>query len=67
MERALDAGASSAAVTLSRWNNQVENDIDGSMFFEARVTATASGPALMLSDLQQRAHSAHDDGLAQLA
>ena len=44
--RALDAGAASATVVLSRWDNQVHNDIDGNMFFEARVTATASGPAL---------------------
>jgi len=66
LERALDAGAASATVVLSRWNNQVDNDIDGNMFFEARVTATASGPALTLSDLQQRAYSEHD-GLAQVA
>ncbi len=68
--RALDAGAANATVTLSRWNNQVDNDIDGNMFFEARVTATASGPALTLSDLHQRAtaaHAAHDDGLTQMA
>jgi N-methylhydantoinase A/oxoprolinase/acetone carboxylase beta subunit len=63
--RAIDAGAASAAVVLSRWDNQVQNDIDGNMFFEARVTATASGPALTRTDLQQRA-MAHD-GLAQLA
>jgi len=67
LERALDAGAASATVVLSRWNNQVNNDIDGNMFFEARVTATASGPPLTLSDLRQRAHAAHDDGLAQVA
>ncbi len=66
LERALDAGAASAAVALSRWNNQVDNDIDGNMFFEARVTATASGPALTLSDLRQRASATHD-GLAQVA
>jgi hypothetical protein len=66
LERALDAGAASATVVLSRWNNQVDNDIDGNMFFEARVTATACGPALTLSDLHRRASAAHD-GLAQLA
>ncbi len=65
-ERALEAGAASATVMLSRWNNQVDNDIDGNMFFEARVTATASGPALTLSDLQLRANSVND-GLAQVA
>jgi N-methylhydantoinase A/oxoprolinase/acetone carboxylase beta subunit len=63
--RAFDAGAASATVALSRWDNQVHNDIDGNMFFEARVTATASGPALTRTDLLQRA-MAHD-GLAQLA
>jgi N-methylhydantoinase A/oxoprolinase/acetone carboxylase beta subunit len=53
--RAIDAGAASATVVLSQLDNQVNNDIDGSMFFEARVTATASGPALTLTDIQQRA------------
>ena len=52
--RAIDAGAASATVVLSRWDNQVINDIDGNMFFEARVTATASGPALTLTDIRQR-------------
>ncbi len=66
LERALDAGAANATVALSRWNNQVENDIDGHMFFEARITATASGPALTLSELRQRAHDVHD-GFAQVA
>ena len=44
MARALEAGAVSATVELSQLDNQVRNDIDGDMFFEARVTATASGP-----------------------
>ena len=52
--RAIDAGAASATVVLSRWDNQVINDIDGNMFFEARVTATACGPALTLTDIRQR-------------
>jgi hypothetical protein len=38
------AGADQATVVLSRADNQVDNDIDGTLFFEARVTATASGP-----------------------
>jgi len=38
------AGAAHATVVLSQLDNQVHNDIDGDMFFEARVTATASGP-----------------------
>jgi len=44
LRHALDAGAAHATVVLSQWDNQVHNDIDGDMFFEARVTATASGP-----------------------
>ncbi|MCF8159186.1 MAG: hydantoinase/oxoprolinase family protein [Polaromonas sp.] len=43
-ERALDAGAASTRVEFSQEDNNVNNDIDGNMFFEARVTATASGP-----------------------
>lgn len=44
MARAIEAGAASAHVELSQLDNKVSNDIDGDMFFEARVTATASGP-----------------------
>lgn len=44
LQHALAAGAQQATVTLSQLDNQVRNDIDGDMFFEARVTATASGP-----------------------
>ncbi len=44
LHNALQAGAAHAEVVLSQWDNQVHNDIDGDMFFEARVTATASGP-----------------------
>ncbi len=46
MSRAILAGAAHASVELSQQDNQVSNDIDGDMFFEARVTATASGPPL---------------------
>ncbi|MEO6624582.1 MAG: hydantoinase/oxoprolinase family protein [Burkholderiaceae bacterium] len=46
MTRALEAGAASASVVLSQLDNRVTNDIDGDMFFEARVTATASGSPL---------------------
>ena len=41
---ALDAGADSITVQFSQTDNRVNNDIDGNMFFEAVVTATASGP-----------------------
>ena len=41
--RALHAGAASVIVEFSQEDNNVNNDIDGNMFFEARVTATASG------------------------
>ena len=52
LARALEAGAVSAGVELSQLDNKVSNDIDGDMFFEARVTATASGPP------RTRAHAA---------
>ena len=41
---ALDAGADSITVKFSQKDNNVNNDIDGNMFFEAIVTATAFGP-----------------------
>jgi hypothetical protein len=44
--QALDAGAAHAEVVLSQQDNRVDNDIDGNMFFESRVTAAASGPPL---------------------
>ena len=44
LRRAMDAGAAGAEVVLSQTDNKVSNDIDGDMFFEARVTATAFGP-----------------------
>jgi len=44
VRHALEAGAAETQVVLSQWDNQVHNDIDGDMFFDARVTATASGP-----------------------
>ena len=45
----MEAGAAHASLVLSQQDNQVRNDIDGDMFFEARVTATASGPPLTRS------------------
>lgn len=45
-ERALAAGADGVAVVFSQRNNSVDNDIDGNVFFEAVVTATASGAPL---------------------
>ena len=41
--RAMAAGAAQAEVVYSQRNNSVNNDIDGNVFFEAVVTATASG------------------------
>jgi N-methylhydantoinase A/oxoprolinase/acetone carboxylase beta subunit len=42
-QNALSAGADSVSVSFSQTDNTVNNDIDGNMFFEAIVTATASG------------------------
>ena len=44
--RAMTAGAAQAEVVFSQRNNSVNNDIDGNVFFEAVVTATASGAPL---------------------
>ena len=44
--RAMAAGAAQAEVVYSQRNNSVNNDIDGNVFFEAVVTATASGAPL---------------------
>jgi N-methylhydantoinase A/oxoprolinase/acetone carboxylase beta subunit len=46
-QNALSAGADGASVTFSQTDNTVNNDIDGNMFFEAIVTATASGAPCM--------------------
>jgi hypothetical protein len=50
---------------LSQQDNKVSNDIDGDMFFEARVTATASGPPLTRQ--HKEAHHAQRAGLTQYA
>ena len=42
-DNALTAGADQASVEFSQVDNAVNNDIDGALFFEAVVTATASG------------------------
>lgn len=47
--RALQAGAAEVDVRFNQSDNSVSNDIDGHMFFEAIVTAIASGPPVMLS------------------
>ena len=47
--RALQAGAAEATISFSQQDNNVNNDIDGNMFFEALVTATASGPPVVKS------------------
>jgi N-methylhydantoinase A/oxoprolinase/acetone carboxylase beta subunit len=44
--RAMAAGAAHAEVVYSQRSNSVNNDIDGNVFFEAVVTATASGAPL---------------------
>jgi N-methylhydantoinase A/oxoprolinase/acetone carboxylase beta subunit len=44
---ALSAGADGVQVDFSQTDNTVNNDIDGNMFFEAIVTATASGAPCM--------------------
>ena len=46
--RALQAGAASATLCFAQSDNSVSNDIDGHMFFEAIVTAIASGPPVTL-------------------
>jgi N-methylhydantoinase A/oxoprolinase/acetone carboxylase beta subunit len=46
-ENALSAGADGVQVAFSQTDNTVNNDIDGNMFFEAIVTATASGAPRM--------------------
>ena len=43
LARALASGAETAEVVYTQRNNSVDNDIDGNVFFEAVVTATASG------------------------
>lgn len=42
-DNALAAGAEQVSVAFSQIDNAVNNDIDGALFFEAVVTATASG------------------------
>lgn len=42
-QNALSAGADGVTIAFSQTDNTVNNDIDGNMFFEAIVTATASG------------------------
>jgi N-methylhydantoinase A/oxoprolinase/acetone carboxylase beta subunit len=43
LARALASGAETAEVIYTQRNNSVDNDIDGNVFFEAVVTATATG------------------------
>ncbi len=45
-ESAVAAGADGVTVAFTQRSNSVDNDIDGNVFFEAVVTATASGPPL---------------------
>jgi N-methylhydantoinase A/oxoprolinase/acetone carboxylase beta subunit len=56
-QNALSAGADEVCVSFSQTDNTVNNDIDGNMFFEAIVTATASGAPCMR--VQNSAHHAH--------
>lgn len=46
-QQALLSGASSITVEFDLDENAVKNDIDGDLFFEARVTASAYGPPLL--------------------
>jgi hypothetical protein len=66
MEQARDAGAAHAEVVLSQHDNAVVNDIDGNMFFEARITATASGPPQRRAELPRCAQD-HGASLARVA
>jgi N-methylhydantoinase A/oxoprolinase/acetone carboxylase beta subunit len=43
VERAREAGAESVVTRVSREDNSVDHDIDGFLFFDARITVTASG------------------------
>lgn len=56
--RARQAGAASTCLAFSQLDNNVNNDIDGNMFFEARVTATASGPPVI--KMERVSHAATD-------
>ena len=67
MAQALDAGAADAEVVLSQQDNRVDNDIDGNMFFEARVTATASGPPLTRAEMARRRAQGNDSAADQLS
>jgi len=67
MVQAMEAGAAEASVALSQQDNQVHNDIDGDMFFEARVTATASGPPLTRSHRPAHAHATQPSGVTRHA
>jgi N-methylhydantoinase A/oxoprolinase/acetone carboxylase beta subunit len=58
---AMDCGAATVTLAFSQEDNSVTNDIDGNMFFEARVTATASGPPAVRAPARSaRAASAAD-------
>jgi N-methylhydantoinase A/oxoprolinase/acetone carboxylase beta subunit len=46
--QALQAGAASVTISFAQSDNSVSNDIDGHMFFEAIVTAIASGQPVTL-------------------
>ena len=66
MTRAIEAGAVSADVVLSQLDNKVTNDIDGDMFFDARVTATASGAPLTRANAARLGANEHAGiGVAQ--
>jgi N-methylhydantoinase A/oxoprolinase/acetone carboxylase beta subunit len=57
-QNALSAGAASIRVAFSQTDNTVNNDIDGNMFFEAIVTATASGaPCVRMQNSTNHAHT----------
>lgn len=59
-DRALQAGAASVSLEFGMLDNSVNNDIDGNMFFEATVTATASGAPLTRAHAAKASRTEHD-------
>lgn len=64
---ALAAGAAEVELQWSQLDNSVSNDIDGNMFFEARVTATASGAPRLGGEQDAGLDGAREAGVAAKA
>jgi N-methylhydantoinase A/oxoprolinase/acetone carboxylase beta subunit len=61
LQLAEQAGATAIKIQLSRENNEVDHDIDGYLFLDTRITATASGrPSCRLLDLSATAIDAQE-------